>query len=547
MNAPKPPNKNGTGFRLIRRLNGPDPNGDGRMAVANLLAWSIPLAVLLAGLLFLHGDGAARIVRGKKAGKHPKSTASAKTPAIRPDARLEQLQAKRPLPPDYSEKLVAQSEVLARKNLLSQLQSFREMSRRMKDSRDDLLTRIEERPLLPTGPADANDTSEARALPSVSDPGPLPENVSVEFLYGLLREYEAEIRRDHLAESAARRALSRGLSFPEVYRSMKPGSTQMPSFDALIETQSPDGTWERSGESAAAAGLSIRSTAELNRYRELLGQAVRQAGLAASRLAGLFDGGRPLPQGLMSGGNGSGGSGPGTGGGSGMGGSGEAPESVPLTAWSEYAGERLAKDMVKAQALPGRRFTREAENRGWLYINTWYMIGPWENYGRDDYALVHPPELSIDLDAVYTDGQRGEGVEETDSDPIKVSGKKVRLDGVLRWKFMQSESMHNTVPVTTDHSTYYAYTELYFDRAVTMLVAIGTDDGGRLWINGKDVWQDAGTSWYNIDEHIEPFEFRQGWNTVLIRLENTGGSATGFSFMIVPADQVPPPQKADSK
>ena len=91
-----------------------------------------------------------------------------------------------------------------------------------------------------------------------------------------------------------------------------------------------------------------------------------------------------------------------------------------------------------------------------------------------------------------------------------------------------------------------AYTELYFDRAVTMLVAIGTDDGGRLWINGKDVWQDAGTSWYNIDEHIEPFEFRQGWNTVLVRLENTGGSATGFSFMIIPADQVPPP-KPDSK
>ena len=546
MNAPTPRNnKNGTEFRLLSRLNRPDPGGDGRSAVANLLAWGVPLTVLLAGLLFLHGDGAARILPGKKAGKRPASTTTAqKNAAARPDTHLKQLQAKRPLPPDYSEKLVAQSEVLARKNLLTQLQSFREMSRRMKDSRDALLSRIEARPLLPTGPFDANDTSAARALPSVSDPGALPENVSMETLYGLLREYEAEIQRNHLAESAARRALSRGLSFPEVYRSMQSGSTQMPTFDELIEMQSPDGTWARTGESAAAAGLSVRSTAELNRYRELLGQAVRQAGLAGSRLAGLFDGGRPLPQGLMSGGNGSGGGG--SGGGSGMGGSGEAPESIPMTAWSEYAGERLAKDMVKAQALPGRRFTREAENRGWLYINTWYMIGPWENYGRDDYAQVHPPELSIDLDAVYTDGQRGEGVEETDSDPIKVSGKKVRLDGVLRWKFMQSESMHNTVPVTTDHSTYYAYTELYFDRAVTMLVAIGTDDGGRLWINGRDVWQDAGTSWYNIDEHIEPFEFRQGWNTVLVRLENSGGSATGFSFMIIPADQVPQP-KPDAK
>ena len=57
---------------------------------------------------------------------------------------------------------------------------------------------------------------------------------------------------------------------------------------------------------------------------------------------------------------------------------------------------------------------------------------------------------------------------------------------------MQSESMHNVPPVTTGHSTYYAYTELYFDEATTMLVAIGTDDSGRVWINGKDVWRDYG-------------------------------------------------------
>src|SRR5690606_12897096 len=109
------------------------------------------------------------------------------------------------------------------------------------------------------------------------------------------------------------------------------------------------------------------------------------------------------------------------------------------------------------------------------------------------------PEISIDLDAVYKNGQVGWGIAETDSDPLKVIGPRVRLDGTLRWKFMQSESMYNTVPVTTDHSTYYAHTELYFDEATTMLVALGTDDSGRVWINGKDVWQDKGTSWYHID------------------------------------------------
>jgi len=69
-----------------------------------------------------------------------------------------------------------------------------------------------------------------------------------------------------------------------------------------------------------------------------------------------------------------------------------------------------------------------------------------------------------------------------------------------------------------------------------MLVAIGTDDSGRVWINGKDVWRDYGTSWYNIDEHITPFQFRQGWNRILVRLENGGGGACGFSFLIIPQE-----------
>ena len=201
-----------------------------------------------------------------------------------------------------------------------------------------------------------------------------------------------------------------------------------------------------------------------------------------------------------------------------------------------YAGPRLNQEMVKAQALPGRRFSKSADRKGWLYINTWYMIGPWESFGREDFSIVHPPEISVDFDAVYTDGQVGTGVMETDSHPIKVIGEEVYLDGTLRWKFMQSESMHNTVPVTTGHSTYYAYTELYFDEATTMLVAIGTDDSGRVWINGKDVWRDYGTSWYNIDEHIAPFQFRQGWNRILVRLENGGGGACGFSFLIIPQE-----------
>lgn len=454
-------------------------------------------------------------------------------------------QAKRPLPREYADQLLKQSEEVVKRNLEMELKKFEEMTMKMRRRKNALLTQVEGRKLPSGAPRDANNTKDARNIPQAPN-SPLGPDANVEAIYNRLRAYELETQKNHLAVNAAKQALTQGLSFPEVYHSLQLGSSLMATFNELIKNQTHGQAWQRSANSQASAGLQIRNTGDLNNYRGLLGQASRQAGLAGARMEGLFGrpgSGRDVAFGQGDG-NGQGGGGYGQGGGgNGFGfGNGEADmgygngkNNNPI---SRYEGPRLNQDMVRAQALPGRRFSKAAARQGWLYVNTWYMIGPWENYGRDDFAIVHPPEVSIDFDAVYTDGQKGMGVAEVDSDPLKIIGDDVRLDGTLRWKFMQSESMHNTVPVTTGNSTYYAYTELYFDEAATMLVAIGTDDGGRLWINGKDVWQDRGTSWYYIDEHIAPFHFQQGWNRVLIRLENSGGGPTGFSFLICPKGAV---------
>lgn len=492
--------------------------GSSRSSV--ILSWVIALVCFIGGALSIWmmpapEQGAVDLQEKKK--QSPKNISQ----------KIKQEQSQRALPANYAEQLVKQSEVLVKKNLEAQLRKFQQMSEKMRQRRNELLDKVEARKLPRSAPADANDTSQARNIPQ---PGIPSANVSVEDLYNLLREYESEIQKNHLAHSAAKRALSNGLSFPEVYMSMKEGTTRMPGYDELIRMQTKGGEWARS-QQEYAGGLEISNTADLNNYRGVLGQATRQAGLAGSRLENLFG----IPGAGKTGGKPQGGPGGGNGGGNGGMAVNFKNNSVQ-TPMSQYAGPRLNQEMVKAQALPGRRFSKSAERKGWLYINTWYMIGPWENYGRDDFSIVHPPEVSVDFDAVYTDGQVGMGIVETDSHPLKMIGEKVALDGTLRWQFMQSESMHNTVPVTTGSSTYYAYTELYFEEATTMLVAIGTDDSGRVWINGKDVWRDTGTSWYHIDEHIAPFDFRQGWNRILLRLENGGGGAAGFSFLIIPQD-----------
>lgn len=508
----------------------------------HILSWVIVIG-LLGGIYWLVSNSGLLSGGNNSAVKHP--ITEVRKSRMRNTKSMKQAQAQRHLPKKYSTELVKQSEQRAKKELQSQIRKFQEMSQKMRLRRDALLDKVEKRRLPAGAPYNANDTREAKAIPRVQQPN--LSNMSVEDIYNLLRDYEDEIQKNHIAVSAAKQALTKGQSFPEVYRALKTGTTRMPSYENLLARTGGYGE----------GGMSISSTADLNEYRDILSEANRQAGLASSRLSNLFGAGRSVrfsydPNGFGkagagsnkggSGKNGNGGNvycygngGNGYGNGEG-GGEGEAGDNdgVAKTPFLVYSGRKIDVDLAKARALPGRRFTHDAKRSGWLYVNTWYMIGPWESFGRNDFAIVHPPEISVDFDAVYTDGQRGKGIEEVDAHPTRIVGREVYLDGTLRWKFMQSESLHNVVPVTTGHSTYYAYTELFFDEATTMLVAIGTDDSGRVWINDEDVWQDTGTSWYNIDEHITYFKFRQGWNKVLIRLENGGGGPCGFSFLIIP-------------
>lgn len=161
------------------------------------------------------------------------------------------------------------------------------MAEKMRSRKESLLSQVEARKLPRSAPKDANDVSAARKIPKAGNP-PLGSDPSVQDIYEMLRQYEREIQQNHLAVNAAKQTLQKGLSFPEVYKSLQQSSTRMPDFEELIAMQTGGADWERSGRSNASAGLSVRSTADLNNYRGLLSQASRQAGLAGSRLESLL-------------------------------------------------------------------------------------------------------------------------------------------------------------------------------------------------------------------------------------------------------------------
>lgn len=161
-------------------------------------------------------------------------------------------------------------------------------------------------------------------------------------------------------------------------------------------------------------------------------------------------------------------------------------------------------------ALPARRVLSRGAQADWLFVDSWYCIGPFPNPQRRNIDTKYPPESIVDLDATY-------------------EGKDDRR---VRWEFMQGVRMP-CVPLHAEpYAIYYAYTELYLDRPRDLWVAIGSDDKSKLWVNDQLVWVSRSQlkSW-RVDEALRKVHFRKGHNRVLFRVEN-GHGGTAFSLTV---------------
>ena len=160
----------------------------------------------------------------------------------------------------------------------------------------------------------------------------------------------------------------------------------------------------------------------------------------------------------------------------------------------------------------GRKFLREGGTSSvWFYVSDWYIIGPYDNKGRMNIQRVFPPESIIDLDANYL-GKNSERIS---------------------W-FYDSFAVPMVNPTAFDnqYTIYYGYTEMYFEEAADLWIAVGSDDRSDLWINNLPVWHSSNElKGWRIDEGFRKVHFKKGLNKIVFRLEN-GWHAMGFSLLI---------------
>jgi hypothetical protein len=188
-----------------------------------------------------------------------------------------------------------------------------------------------------------------------------------------------------------------------------------------------------------------------------------------------------------------------------------------------------AVDAGTLRAGSGRTLGAGGPYANRIFLDTWYVIGPFAAHGRGSIDAVYPPERGVDLDAVYY----GMG------------------DQPVRWNWQQDADYPFVPHPRAENAVYYAYTEVTVDRDMDMWMAIGADDDSKLWFNERLVWisaPDVDKPWYrrpfysmhtelaqrNLTEGQRKLHFHKGRNTILFKLYN-GMNLMFFSMVLTPA------------
>lgn len=183
-------------------------------------------------------------------------------------------------------------------------------------------------------------------------------------------------------------------------------------------------------------------------------------------------------------------------------------------------------DPATLRLQQGRRLGEGGAFATRVLLDRWWWVGPFDGPSLSALVKPYPPELAVDLHAVY-------------------EGKDRRL---LQWQMLSAPPYPLVPNPRHAHAVYYASTEIYSERAQTVWLEIGTDDDARLWLNDELVWEGEPTHdkpWYrrpyyalherlaqrNLVEARVPVRLRAGRNTVLLKLYN-GIDLTFFSVVL---------------
>lgn len=145
------------------------------------------------------------------------------------------------------------------------------------------------------------------------------------------------------------------------------------------------------------------------------------------------------------------------------------------------------------------------QKTGFITENTWLVLGPFDNVGGIGYNTSYIPENlpMIDTSKEY-------------------EGK----NGTVRWKKIKNVSILGDIRLgkEVDWSVAYTYATIHSPEEREVEFRFDSDDQGKIWVNGIEVFTHTKTFTAEIDNYKFPVKLNAGLNSVLVKVcEETGG------------------------
>ena len=147
------------------------------------------------------------------------------------------------------------------------------------------------------------------------------------------------------------------------------------------------------------------------------------------------------------------------------------------------------------------------------FIPEWSLIGPFPNprdqeLVRQGLDIAYPPEKDLDLSKTYT------GV-----DSQKVSWQQVKTPRSGRVDLYMFDPYEMVV--------VYALTYVYSPKDQNRPLMLGSDDGVKVFLNGKQIHRVLTVRVAEPDQDTVSLGLHKGWNSLLLKIENNFG---GYNF-----------------
>ncbi len=184
--------------------------------------------------------------------------------------------------------------------------------------------------------------------------------------------------------------------------------------------------------------------------------------------------------------------------------------------------QRYGIRLVLSGAWKNHAYRRYADLAvGHNFIKNWMVAGPFDNNGGQGFEKRYQLELNIETNETYKDGERD-----------------------IVWKEMIYPDGYVDFNVTFDPKNDvvgYGYVAVHSPREMKVFALIGADEGVKVFHNYKEIYSKYRTSSSKPGTERVPLNLFQGWNHILVKVQDHQGP-WGFFMEITDLQGRPVPE-----